>query len=281
MSKWQNPSWQYLHPPQGAPSTWTPAPKPETFPYGQPIVGRPLPPTHAPAEYEATPAAASGSPPKLVFAVPPAALPQNRPESAADESVPRPMMQQPPYPHLRGAYAPMPGQYAPMPVYQYQYPPPEYGPYPTHPVHPDSWEPPVIAPRHPMVGGYLSAPEQPAAYERRLLKDSSTSSTNTDLGPRRDLDTSTMGSLLGLAANRITKRSRMGCLTCRQRKKRCCETRPQCTECSRLRLKCVWPKPGTEHKNKPKEVKCQENMIDHETYGKIKVLRGIVEYRSD
>ncbi|KAL6668940.1 Zinc cluster transcription factor czf1 [Candidozyma auris] len=75
----------------------------------------------------------------------------------------------------------------------------------------------------------------------------------------------------------VTKRSRMGCLTCRQRKKRCCETRPKCSECSRLRLNCVWPKPGTEHKNKSKEVKSQENTIDHDVYGKIKVLRGIVE----
>lgn len=76
------------------------------------------------------------------------------------------------------------------------------------------------------------------------------------------------------------KRSRMGCLTCRQRKKRCCETRPRCTECARLKLNCVWPIPGSEHKNKPKEVKNNEQTIDHEIYGKIKVLRGIVEYRS-
>lgn len=78
----------------------------------------------------------------------------------------------------------------------------------------------------------------------------------------------------------VTKRSRMGCLTCRQRKKRCCETRPKCTECNRLGLTCIWPKPGTEHKNKPKDVKNEENMIDHQIYGKIKVLRGIVEYKS-
>lgn len=78
----------------------------------------------------------------------------------------------------------------------------------------------------------------------------------------------------------VSKRSRMGCLTCRQRKKRCCETRPKCTECLRLRLNCVWPVPGTEHKNKPKDAKEEENTINHEIYGKIKVLRGIVEYRS-
>ncbi|CAL1192778.1 unnamed protein product [Candida parapsilosis] len=78
----------------------------------------------------------------------------------------------------------------------------------------------------------------------------------------------------------VTRRSRMGCLTCRQRKKRCCESRPKCTECGRLGLNCVWPKPGTEHKNKPKDQKEDENTIEHEIYGRIKVLRGIVEYRS-
>lgn len=97
--------------------------------------------------------------------------------------------------------------------------------------------------------------------------------------------TSTSGSAHGrsdsVLGQKVTKRSRMGCLTCRQRKKRCCESRPKCSECQRLRLNCQWPKPGTEHKNKPKEVKSQENMIDHDVYGKIKVLRGIVEYRSN
>lgn len=94
-----------------------------------------------------------------------------------------------------------------------------------------------------------------------------------------DFDGDVPQSAGGLA--KVAKRSRMGCLTCRQRKKRCCETRPKCTECLRLRLTCTWPKPGTEHKNKPKEVKSEENTIEHDVYGKIKVLRGIVEYRSD
>lgn len=75
----------------------------------------------------------------------------------------------------------------------------------------------------------------------------------------------------------ITKRLRMGCLTCRQRKKRCCELRPKCTECARLKLNCVWPAPGTEHKNRNKDARGEENTMDHEVYGKIKVLRGIVE----
>lgn len=102
--------------------------------------------------------------------------------------------------------------------------------------------------------------------------DQTSSSTSVSSGE----NLSKLGSLLGL---KVTKRSRMGCLTCRQRKKRCCETRPRCTECLRLKLNCIWPRPGTEHKNKSKEVKSQENTIDHDVYGKIKVLRGIVEYR--
>ncbi|CAK7220921.1 hypothetical protein SEUCBS140593_004398 [Sporothrix eucalyptigena] len=36
-------------------------------------------------------------------------------------------------------------------------------------------------------------------------------------------------------------RSRNGCLTCRQRKKKCDETRPQCVGCARNKLSCVWP----------------------------------------
>lgn len=78
----------------------------------------------------------------------------------------------------------------------------------------------------------------------------------------------------------ITKRSRMGCLTCRQRKKRCCEKRPQCTECIRLGLDCIWPVPGTEHRNKSRDSRGDKDTIEHEAFGKIKVLRGIVEYKS-
>lgn len=81
-------------------------------------------------------------------------------------------------------------------------------------------------------------------------------------------------------AKPITKRSRMGCLTCRQRKKRCCEKRPQCTECMRLGLDCIWPVPGTEHRNKSRDSRGDKDTIEHEAFGKIKVLRGIVEYKS-
>jgi hypothetical protein len=93
---------------------------------------------------------------------------------------------------------------------------------------------------------------------------------------------STSGSLSssGSSGRLVVKRSRMGCLTCRLRKKRCCETRPRCAECSRLGLLCVWPKPGTEYKNRPKDQKEDYKTIDHEVYGKIKVLRGIIEHKT-
>lgn len=106
------------------------------------------------------------------------------------------------------------------------------------------------------------------------------SSRRASTKPTKSDHKSTTKSLAG-GTKPLAKRSRMGCLTCRSRKKRCCETRPKCTECGRLKFNCVWPEPGTEHKNKLKDVKQDANTIDHEIYGKIKVLRGIVEYRSD
>lgn len=81
------------------------------------------------------------------------------------------------------------------------------------------------------------------------------------------------------STNKAGKRLRMGCMTCRLRKKRCCELRPKCYECSRLGLNCVWPVPGTERKNRNKEARMEDHTINHAEYGKIKVLRGVVEYR--
>lgn len=78
----------------------------------------------------------------------------------------------------------------------------------------------------------------------------------------------------------VIKRSRMGCLTCRQRKKRCCEMRPQCAECLKLGLDCVWPVPGTERRNKSRDSRDDNNTIEHEAFGKIRILRGIVKYKS-
>lgn len=138
-------------------------------------------------------------------------------------------------------------------------------------LHPDQWDQLAVGLRKP---GENSAVAPPAPMKRKSSKGAASTSPST----KDSVPTTTMGGTN--PANKVTKRSRMGCLTCRQRKKRCCESKPKCTECLRLGLNCVWPKPGTEHKNKPKEVKREENMIDHDVYGKIRVLRGIVEYRS-
>ena len=76
------------------------------------------------------------------------------------------------------------------------------------------------------------------------------------------------------------KRSRGGCLTCRQRKKRCCESKPVCSECRRLNIKCRWPVPGSERKNKSKnQPHMSHDEVYHEVYGVIKVLRGVVDYK--
>lgn len=79
----------------------------------------------------------------------------------------------------------------------------------------------------------------------------------------------------------FSKRSRRGCLTCRQRKKRCCETKPKCLECDRLNINCRWPIPGFERKNKSKNFNISHDEIYHEIYGVIKVLRGVVDYKID
>ena len=41
-----------------------------------------------------------------------------------------------------------------------------------------------------------------------------------------------------------TRRSRRGCLTCRQRKVKCDETRDVCRNCFRLDTRCTWETPG-------------------------------------
>lgn len=141
-------------------------------------------------------------------------------------------------------------------------------------LHPDQWSQLAVGLRKP------TEVQAPVPQTTNSKRKPSKASDNSTPAPKE-------GSASAASANapssstKVTKRSRMGCLTCRLRKKRCCESKPKCTECLRLGLNCVWPKPGTEHKNKPKEVKREENMIDHDVYGKIKVLRGIVEYRSN
>ncbi|KAH9862983.1 hypothetical protein J1614_010712 [Plenodomus biglobosus] len=42
---------------------------------------------------------------------------------------------------------------------------------------------------------------------------------------------------------RFAPRSRQGCLTCRQRRKRCDNQQPQCNNCTRLNLSCAWQAP--------------------------------------
>lgn len=190
-------------------------------------------------------------------------------------AVPLALLQHPPPPGLSslgptGQQVPMLGQthYVQMPVQTSHYTSQaEYGNYQgsNFQLHPDQWDQLAIGLRKPgesMSSAGLETKRKSSSGEAAPLPKDANS-----VGPN--------------PASKVTKRSRMGCLTCRQRKKRCCESKPKCTECLRLGLNCVWPKPGTEHKNKPKEVKREENMIDHDVYGKIRVLRGIVEYRSN
>ncbi|KAF2845549.1 putative Zn(II)2Cys6 transcription factor-like protein [Plenodomus tracheiphilus IPT5] len=44
---------------------------------------------------------------------------------------------------------------------------------------------------------------------------------------------------------KFAPRSRQGCLTCRQRRKRCDNQQPQCNNCTRLNLTCAWQAPRT------------------------------------
>lgn len=102
--------------------------------------------------------------------------------------------------------------------------------------------------------------------------DSDDSDNNDDHDDKDNKSTS--------SAKSKTKRSRGGCLTCRQRKKRCCETKPVCSECQRLNIKCRWPVPGSERKNKSKnQPHMSHDEVYHEVYGVIKVLRGVVDYK--
>lgn len=48
-------------------------------------------------------------------------------------------------------------------------------------------------------------------------------------------------------------RSRLGCFTCRKRKKRCDEGKPVCKACKRLKLDCHYPAPGEERKNRKRK----------------------------
>ncbi|ODV87433.1 hypothetical protein CANARDRAFT_26831 [[Candida] arabinofermentans NRRL YB-2248] len=96
--------------------------------------------------------------------------------------------------------------------------------------------------------------------------------------PRHRRHASVSSSTSSSAAGKA-KRSRNGCLTCRQRKKKCCETRPGCSECSRLSIRCRWPTPGSERRNRSKNNHFNHDEMNHELYGTIKILRGVVDYK--
>ncbi|GEQ71211.1 hypothetical protein JCM33374_g4892 [Metschnikowia sp. JCM 33374] len=289
MGKWHNASWTASYPTAANPSNWhNPPQMREPYAYSPPVQGKAFVNGSQPAKEVESVSTGATSPPRNTLSGGPAPLPQTKHDKVAEDMVPRPMMNHQPFPQIPGGYV-NPGAfsgpptafgpYTPMHLHQYPMGPPEYSGYGNfQPQQSEPWD----SSRHHMKGGIIKGTEEPPAmFEKHLSRDSSNSSPNTDTASGRDVSETASDTSQGTSDGKVTRRSRMGCLTCRQRKKRCCETRPQCTECSRLRLKCVWPKPGTEHKNKPKEIKCQENMIDHDVYGKIKVLRGIVEYRSD
>lgn len=66
-----------------------------------------------------------------------------------------------------------------------------------------------------------------------------------------------------VAAQKPKSRSRLGCFTCRKRKKRCDEKKPVCNACTRLKLECVYPVPGQERKNrKRKRDQCSAEELD-------------------
>lgn len=261
MSQWHNPSW----PSQTAAQRSAPE-KSEQIPYN---LSNHIRHPYLPSEFD--PSASGDS--HQFSSRPPTVNPMPHP---AD-------LHQPPSGAIPFSRAPILGrpgavpdpQYAHIPSQQYPAPPSEYNQNNYH-VPSEQWDAPTLS-------GYQSgqADSTTSMKKSRLIRESdlgSSDSTNSSRTSSRANSRPRQGSFSG---QKGTKRSRMGCLTCRQRKKRCCETRPKCSECQRLRLICQWPKPGTEHKNKPKELKNEENMMDHHIYGKIKVLRGIVEYRSN
>ena len=51
-----------------------------------------------------------------------------------------------------------------------------------------------------------------------------------------------------LSTGRSGRRSRTGCLTCRQRKKKCDEKHPTCGSCVKLKIDCSWSNDDTQRK---------------------------------
>ena len=69
---------------------------------------------------------------------------------------------------------------------------------------------------------------------------------SSDIGPLQEEDG-------GCYSGQPRQRSRMGCFTCRKRKKRCDEGKPVCQACVRLKLECEYPLPGQERKNRKRK----------------------------
>lgn len=64
----------------------------------------------------------------------------------------------------------------------------------------------------------------------------------------------------------IRTRSRLGCLTCRRKKKKCDQGKPKCGLCLRVGTHCEWPEPGKESVNRarafqPRFVNCNNKYL--------------------
>ncbi|GAV51102.1 hypothetical protein ZYGR_0AD02850 [Zygosaccharomyces rouxii] len=74
---------------------------------------------------------------------------------------------------------------------------------------------------------------------------------------------------------RTEKRSKSGCLTCRNRKKKCDETKPLCKGCRRNFLQCIWPQGNSKRKtNDQKEDSYQNgfyNLTIHDMIGEVEL----------
>lgn len=58
-------------------------------------------------------------------------------------------------------------------------------------------------------------------------------------------------------------RSRLGCLTCRRRKKKCDEVKPICTACLRNNLGCLWPAPDPPQRGIAARSNLRQQTSDH------------------
>lgn len=74
-----------------------------------------------------------------------------------------------------------------------------------------------------------------------------------------------------LDTSKPKSRSRLGCFTCRKRKKRCDEGKPVCKACLRLKLECHYPAPGEERKNRKRKSSFSDEtakLVEHASFNK-------------